>query len=149
MNKLEHNTYKHECQVFTNVNNVKNAIKDILNLNPTRFLYDKKDLNDLMLTYSFGEVKCAYIVTLQKIDENTTKIIIDCSERTGGLNLSVASLQSYVTEFLNILSARLNGTNDEEILEVMENNNSDSTITNFSVLIAIITIIIALIILFI
>ena len=68
MNNLERNTYKHECQVTVNVDNVKNALKDVLNLNPTRFLYDEKDLNDLMLTYSFGELKCAYVVTLQKID---------------------------------------------------------------------------------
>ena len=149
MNNLELNTYKHECQVTVNVDNVKNALKDVLNLNPTRFLYDKKDLNDLMLTYSFGELKCAYVVTLQKIDENNTKIVIDCSERTGGLNLSVASLQSYVTEFLNILSARLDGKSDEEILTVMENNNSDSNLANFSAYVTLVTIIIIFIILFI
>lgn len=149
MNNLERNTYKHECQVTVNVDNVKNALKDVLNLNPTRFLYDEKDLNDLMLTYSFGELKCAYVVTLQKIDENNTKIVIDCSERTGGLNLSVASLQSYVTEFLNILSARLDGKSDEEILTVMENNNSDSNLANFSAYVTLVTIIIIFIILFI
>ena len=148
MNNSERNTYKHECQVAVNVDNVKNALKDILNLNPTRFLHDKKDLNDLMLTYSFGELKCAYVVTLQKIDENNTKIVIDCSERTGGLNLSVASLQSYVAEFLNILSARLDGKSDEEILGVMENNNSDSNIANFSAYVTLVTIIIIFIILF-
>ena len=149
MNNLERNTYKHECQVTVNVDNVKNALKDVLNLNPTRFLYNEKDLNDLMLTYSFGELKCAYVVTLQKIDENNTKIVIDCSERTGGLNLSVASLQSYVTEFLNILSARLDGKSDEEILTVMENNNSDSNLANFSAYVTLVTIIIIFIILFI
>lgn len=147
MKNSELNTYKHECQVIANIDNVKNALKDILKLNPTRFICDKNGINDLMLTYSFGELKCAYVVTLQKIDENTTKIIIDCSERYGGLNLSVASLQLYVTELLNILSARLNGASDEEILGVMKNNNSDSAVSGCGVFITIAAIIITFIIL--
>ncbi len=147
MKNSELNTYKHESQISANIEDVKNALKDILKLNPTRFLHNEKDLNDMLMTYSFGEVKCAYIVTLQKIDDNTTKIIIDCSERYGGLDISVASLQSYVIEFLNILSARLNGADDTTMLTVMKNNNSDSILTSCSVYIIIIAIIATILIL--
>ena len=138
------NNYRYENQIQFNIEEVKTALKNVLNLNPTRFLHNANDLNDIMLTYRFGEIKCSYVVTLQKIDDTNTKIVISCSERYG-FPLSVASLESYVTEFLNILTAKLSGQSDTEVMQVMNNNNSDSNLANTTSCMSLIIIVITII----
>lgn len=66
------NSYKYENEIPFSIDEVKNALKDILSKNRTRFLHEDKDLNDTFNTYSFGEVKCSYMVSLKKVDDNTT-----------------------------------------------------------------------------
>ena len=134
MSNIALNSYKYENEINFSINEVKEAIKAILKANPTRFIHEDKDLNDAFGTYKFGEIKCSYMVSLAKVDDNNTKITITCSERTGGFNPSMASLESYTSEFINILSAKLSGKSDEEMKEVVSENNSDSALANASCL---------------
>lgn len=132
-------SYQYENDLSFNIEDVKTALKSILETNKTRFLHSEKDLNDVFGTYNFGEVKCGYLITLQKIDDNTTKIKMTCSSRTG-FEVGMASLEAYAAEFLNILSAKLTGATDEEMETVVNENNSDSTNANISGCLGIISI---------
>ena len=138
---MDQNYYKYENEVNYNIDVIKDALKAILKTNPVRFLHEDKDLNDAFGTYSFGEIKCSYMVTLTKIDDDHTKIIINCSSRQGGFEASMASLAGYTKEFLTILTAKLDGASDEEMIEVVQQNNSDSSLSCISVIITIIAII--------
>ena len=140
--------YQYENELSFNIEDVKTAIKSILETYKTRFLHSEKDLNDVFGTYNFGEVKCGYLVTLQKIDDNTTKIKMTCSSRTG-FEVGMASLEGYIAEFLNILSAKLTGATDEEMETVVNENNSDSSLSCMSTILTVIIIVCALAILFI
>ena len=142
------NSYKYENEINFNVNDVKNALKEILETNRTRFLHKDKDLNDTFGTYSFGEIKCSYLVTLTKMNDDTTKIVITCSERPGSFHPSMASLESYTSEFLNILSAKLSGTAEEEMKEIVNQNNSDSGLAGCGVICGIVIFILSLAIMF-
>ena len=135
--------YQYENELSFNIEDVKTAIKSILETYKTRFLHSEKDLNDVFGTYNFGEVKCGYLVTLQKIDDNTTKIKMTCSSRTG-FEVGMASLEGYTAEFLNILSAKLTGSTDEEMETVVNENNSDSANANISGCLSIISIAISI-----
>jgi hypothetical protein len=137
---MDQNYYKYENEINYNIDTIKDAIKSVLKSNPVRFLHEEKDLNDAFGTYSFGEVKCAYMVTLTKIDDEKTKIMINCSAREGSLRPSIASLAGYTNEFITILSAKLNGASDEEMKEIVRQNNSDGNLSCISVIITIITI---------
>ena len=138
---MDQNYYKFENEINFNVDVVKDALKSVLAFNPTRFLYETKDLNDTFGTYSFGEIKCAYMVTLSKLDEGKTRIVVTCSSRQGGFEASMASLASYTNDFLAILTAKLNGASDEEMKTVLKQNSSDNSLSGISVLITIISII--------
>lgn len=140
--------YQYENELSFNIEDVKTAIKSILETYKTRFLHSEKDLNDVFSTYNFGEVKCGYLVTLQKIDDNTTKIKMTCSSRAG-FEVGMASLEVYTAEFLNILSAKLNGATEEEMQTVINENNSDSSLSCMSTILTVIIIGCALAILFI
>ena len=140
--------YQYENELSFNIEDVKTAIKSILETYKTRFLHSEKDLNDVFSTYNFGEVKCGYLVTLQKIDDNTTKFKMTCSSRTG-FEVGMASLEGYTAEFLNILSAKLNGATEEEMQTVVNENNSDSSLSCMSTILTVIIIGCALAILFI
>ena len=137
---MDQNYYKYENEINYNIDTIKEAIKSVLKSNPVRFLHEEKDLNDAFGTYSFGEVKCAYMVTLTKIDDEKTKILINCSSRAGGFEASMASLAGYTKEFIAILSAKLNGASDEEMKEVVKQNNADGSLSCISVIITIIAI---------
>ncbi len=140
--------YQYENELSFNIEDVKTAIKSILETYKTRFLHSEKDLNDIFWTYKFDEVKCGYLITLQKIDDNTTKIKMTCSSRTG-FEVGMASLEGYTAEFLNILSAKLNGATEEEMQTVVNENNSDSSLSCMSTILTVIIIGCALAILFI
>jgi len=137
---MDQNYYKYENEINYNIDTVKDAIKSVLKSNSVRFIHEEKDLNDAFGTYSFGEIKCAYMVTLTKIDEKKTKIFINCSSRKGGFEASMASLAGYTKEFITILSAKLNGASDEEMKEIVKQNNADSSLSCISVIVAIISI---------
>ena len=140
--------YQYENELSFNIEDVKTAIKSILETYKTRFLHSEKDLNDAFSTYNFSEVKCGYLVTLQKIDDNTTKIKMTCSSRTG-FEVGMASLEGYTAEFLNILSAKLTGATDEEMQTIVNENNSDSSLSCMSTILTVIIIGCTLAILFI
>ena len=89
-------------------------------------------MNDIFGTYSFGEIKCGYLVALTKVDDNSTKIIITCSPRNGGLETSMASLEKYTGELLNIISSKLSGATDEEMVQIINDNNSDGMLSNIN-----------------
>jgi UDP-N-acetylmuramyl pentapeptide synthase len=137
---MDQNYYKYENEVNFNIDVIKEALKSILKANPVRFIHEEKDLNDTLGTYSFGEIKCAYMVTLSKIDEDHTKIVINCSSRQGGFEASMASLANYTNEFLAILTAKLDGASEEEMKDVVRHNNSDSSVSCITVIITIIAI---------
>ena len=80
------------------------------------------------------------MVTLSKIDEDHTKIIINCSSRQGGFEASMASLANYTNEFLAILTDKLGGASEEEMKDVVRHNNSDSSVSCITVIITIIAI---------
>lgn len=138
---MDQNYYKFENEINFNVDVVKEALKSVLVSNPIRFMHEAKDLNDTFGTYSFGEIKCSYMVTLTKIDEDKTKLVVTCSSRQGGFEASMASLANYTNEFLAILTAKLNGASDEEMKTVLKQNSSDNSLSGISVLITIISII--------
>ena len=131
--------YQYENELSFNIEDVKTALKSILETNKTRFLHSDKDLNDAFCTYKFGEVKCGYLVTLQKINDDTTKIKMTCTSRTG-FEVGMASLEAYTAEFLNILGTKLSGASDEEMETVVNENNSDSTNASVSGCLSIISI---------
>ena len=126
------NSYKYENEIDFSINDVKNAIKDILEKNRVRFLHKEKDINDVFNTYKFDEIKCSYNITLIKVSENSTKITLTCSERGGGFTPTMASLESYVSEFMNILSKKLSGATDEEMKKALKENNSDGTASDIA-----------------
>ena len=141
---MEQNYYKYENEVNYGIDEIKKAIRSILETNKIRFLHEEKDLNDAFGTYHFGEIKCSYMITVTKVDDSRTKISINCSPREGGFKPSMASLEGYTNEFLTILTAKLNGASDEEMTSVVKENNSDSSLASFSVIIGIIIFIITL-----
>ena len=145
---MEQNYYKYENEIGFALEDVKTALKSILETYKTRFIHEEKDLDDTFGTYRFGEIKCSYMVTLTKASDNSTKLSLTCSPREGSFKPSMASLEGYTKEFLNILSAKLKGTPDEEMSNVVKNNNSDSSLSTISVIITIIAIAIMLAILF-
>jgi hypothetical protein len=130
--KNEINSYKYENIINFNIDDVKKSIKNILKSNKTRFIHDEKDLNDIFSTYSFGEIKCSYLVALTKVDDNSTKITITCSPRNDGLETSMASLEKYTGELLNIISSKLSGATDEEMVQIINDNNSDGVLSNIN-----------------
>ena len=135
------NSYKYENEIDFSINDVKNAIKDILEKNRVRFLHKEKDINDIFNTYKFDEIKCSYNITLIKVSENSTKIILTCSERGGGFKPTMASLESYASEFINILSKKLSSATDEEMKKALKENNSDSTASDIASIVEIISLI--------
>lgn len=145
---MEQNYYKYENEIGFNIDVIKTALKEILSKNKTRFIHKEEDLNDTFGTYHFGETKCSYMLTLKKIDDNTTNITINCSSRSGGFNPSMASLEGYTNEFLKILTAKLNGASDEEMKVVVKENDSDSSLSSFSAIITLIIVVAALYLMF-
>lgn len=145
---MEQNYYKYENEIGFNIEVVKTALKDILSKNKTRFIHKEKDLNDIFGTYHFGEIKCSYMLTLKKIDDNNTNITINCSPRSGGFTPSMASLEGYTNEFLKILTAKLNGASDQEMKVVVKENDSDSSLSSISAIITLITIAVILYLVF-
>ena len=137
------NSYKYENEIDFSINDVKNAIKDILEKNRVRFLHKEKDINDVFNTYKFDEIKCSYNITLIKASENSTKITLTCSERGGGFNATMASLESYASEFMNILSKKLSGATDEEMKKALKENNSDGTASDIASIAEVISFIVA------
>ena len=140
---MEQNYYKYENNVNYKISEIKDALKSILETYKVRFLHEEKDLNDAFGTYRFGEIKCSYMVTLTQIDENNTKIVINCSSRAG-FQASMASLEGYTNEFLAILTAKLSGASDEEMISVVKENNSDGSLSGFAGVMSIIIFIVAL-----
>jgi UDP-N-acetylmuramyl pentapeptide synthase len=145
---MEQNYFKYENVVNFNIDEIKTALKSILEANKTRFLHEDKDLNDDFGSYHFGEIKCSYMVTLNKVDESSTKITVNCSPRHGGFQASMASLENYTNEFLAILTAKLKGASDEEMASVVKQNNSDSSLASSSIIITIIIIVASLFFIF-
>ena len=75
-----------------------------------------------------------------QIADCRSQVIINCSSKQGGFEASMASLANYTNEFLAILTAKLDGASEEEMKDVVERNNSDSSLSCISVIITIIAI---------
>ena len=141
---MQNNSYYFNQEINYSIESVKSAMKYILSKYATRFLHSEEDINETFNTYRFGEIKCSYLVSLEKVDENHTKVSLTCSPREGGFQPSPASIESYASEFLNILSARLEGKTGTELHNIVKKNNSDSTLSGLSAIISFILLALAL-----
>ena len=55
----------------------------------------------------------------------------------------MASLESYASEFMNILSKKLSGATDEEMKKALKENNSDGTASDIASIAEVISFIVA------
>jgi hypothetical protein len=97
----------------------------------TYFIAVDKEINPVLKTVSFTRSKGItvgkYSIELTEISEEKTSMHISCVGSSNG-GESNAHLETFLTEYLNIFTATYSGKSDEEILEVVKENNSGSTL---------------------
>lgn len=120
------------------ISEVKTALNAILADYKTKFI--NQEINDIFNSYSFGTVGCLYNIVLNDC-EGATNIKITCSSRNSEDKTSSASVTKYITEFTNILTAKLKGESKEQMDKVVAENNSSVSDGNMSAFFTIISLI--------
>lgn len=112
-----------EQRIDFSIQDVKSAINYILVNNPKKFI--NQDINDVFNSFSFGTIGCMYNIILNEQDGGTN-IKITCSDRSNANTSNSASVTRYITEFTNILTARLQGAEGEEMKKIIAANDTST-----------------------
>lgn len=126
------NTATNEIIVDYPISNVKDAIAFLLKrYSPKYFIPQKNGINNTLGTYVFSRPKAArgtllIKLTLQKVEENKTKIVFSTTE-----SLSPTNIQTAIMEVENIILAVLQGARNKKLDAILKSNNSGNGCFNY------------------
>ena len=119
-------TQTFEQNISYSMDSVKNSLKFLIDNYKANFLNPSE--NKVFNSFSFSWVKCVFNVYLSQIDDNTTNIKVECTPTLTGSQSwdeeNNGKTMIYIKEFLEILSKKLEGKDDE--VSKLVSNTDDS-----------------------